>query len=765
MRFADPTWLFAGLIVLAALFAAYLKFDARQRAALAQFASNHLLDRLTGSFSRSRRRLKRLLFSGAIAFIFVALARPQIGYHWEEEKQRGIDILFAIDTSKSMLTQDVTPDRLTRAKLAIIDFVNKLGTDRVGLIAFAGDAFLQAPLTLDYDAFKESLDAIDTNVIPRGGTDIAAAIKEGVAAFGADTKNKKILVLITDGEDLESKGVDAAKVAADQGLTIYTVGVGSPAGGLIPVPGANGGTDFMKDDTGQFVKSHLDEATLRQIASVTGGVYEPLGQRGEGLDKLYSEALATLPKQDVSSRREKVYDDRFQWPLALGVGLLVASLLVGTRRRDVKVDVQPVRSRVDLRTKRPVRRAVTAGAAVLVLAMLAPAAQASPQAAERAYKQGNYDDAEDEYSDAVQAHPNVAPLQFNMGAAAYKAGDFDKALPAFQKALGSDQIELQQQAYYNLGNTQFRVGEKTEASAPDDTVKRWQEAVQAYDAALKLKADDADAKYNREFVQKKLEHLQKQQEKKKDQNKQNEKPDEDQGQKQNPNSQQQNQPNQNQQQNSGSQANNQQNQGQQGQNTQSPNQGQQNGSQQASNSGQQGGQNQANGQQPDKSQGAQGQQQSQNMAQNQQGQNGKPDQQQGNQANGQNPQQSSAQNQAQNGNQQNPNGQPDKQQGQQQTAGAQGNPSQDKGPQGQQNGEGQNPQVAQNGSPGGGHGTPGKDGQQAAGGSEPSTPGVLSREEARELLDSLKNGEHALPVTADVRTGNRPQNQPVLKDW
>src|SRR5277367_2641946 len=286
MKFAEPIWLIAGLAAVAILFWLFRRFDARQRAALAEFASSHLLARLTGSFSPGRRRVKRVLFATAIAFTFVALARPQLGYHWDEEKQRGIDILFAIDTSKSMLTQDVAPDRMTRAKLAITDFVNKLESDRVGLIAFAGDTFLQAPLTLDYDAFGESLDAIDTSTIPRGGTDISSAIQEAQVAFGDGTKNRKILVLITDGEDLEAKGIDAARDAAKDGLTIYTVGVGSPAGGLIPVPGTNGGTDFVKDASGQFVKSHLDESTLTQIAQETGGLYEPLGQHGEGLQAI-----------------------------------------------------------------------------------------------------------------------------------------------------------------------------------------------------------------------------------------------------------------------------------------------------------------------------------------------------------------------------------------------------------------------------------------------------------------------------------------------
>ena len=216
---------------IAGLFWLYRRFDARQRAALAEFASSHLLDKLTASFSPGRRRVKRALFAAAIAFTCLALARPHLGYHWEEQKQRGIDILFAIDTSKSMLTQDVTPDRLTRAKLAITDLVRKLDGDRVGLIAFAGDAFLQAPLTLDYNAFQESLDAIDTSTIPRGGTDISSAIQEAQAALDSETKNRKILVLVTDGEDLEAKGIDAARAAAKDGLTIYTIGVGTPSGG------------------------------------------------------------------------------------------------------------------------------------------------------------------------------------------------------------------------------------------------------------------------------------------------------------------------------------------------------------------------------------------------------------------------------------------------------------------------------------------------------------------------------------------------------
>ncbi len=731
MKFAEPIWLFVGLAALAGLFWLYRRFDARQRAALAEFASSHLLARLTASFSPGRRRLKRALFAAAIAFTCIALARPQLGYHWEEQKQRGIDILFAVDTSKSMLTQDVTPDRLTRAKLAITDLVKKLDGDRVGLIAFAGDAFLQAPLTLDYDAFQESLDAIDTSTIPRGGTDISSAIQEAQAALGQESKNRKILVIVTDGEDLEAKGIDAARAAAKDGLTIHTVGVGSPAGGLIPVPGSSGGTDFVKDASGQFVKSHLDESTLKQIAEATGGLYEQLGQQGQGLQALYDDALSKLPKQDLASRSQRVYNERFQWPLAAGLACLFASLLIGTRRRE---------GEIRKRSQKALQTVSTVGLFALLAAV--SSAQASPQSAEDAYKKGDYAKAEKQYEQAATQDPQTAPLQFNLGAATYKTGEYDKALPAFQKALDTDQVGVQQQAYYDMGNTQYRLGQKTEKSAPQDTIKTWQSAVQSYDAALKLKPDDADAKFNRDFVQKKLDELQKQQpqQQKQDQQKQDQQ------------NQKQDQQNQQNQQQSGSQKN------QQDQ-KQNQNQQQQSGSQQ----------NQQNQKQDQ-----------QNQQNNQAGQQ-KQNQSQGSQANQPDQKQSgSQQNQAQNSKQDQQNqsgqqGQPkDPQSGQQQTAGNQGqqSPANDQSQQ-QQNGGDQKSQMAQNSAkPAGPRGEtiPDKDqsSKQQPSGTEAESgkPGEMTAQEAKALLDSLKNGEHVLTTAADARNaGNHPQDEQTLKDW
>jgi Ca-activated chloride channel homolog len=529
MKFAEPLWLGIGLVAGGALFWAWRRYDARQRAALAAFASSHLHARLTASFSAVRRTWKRGLFLASVLCLFVALARPQAGFRWEEVSRRGIEVVFAVDTSRSMLTPDVKPDRLTRAKLAVHDFVGHLNGDGVGLVAFAGNAFLQCPITLDYDAFNESLDALDTTIIPRGGTDIASAIHETRTALQNRANTDKILILVTDGEDLEGSALEAARAASKDGLKIYAVGVGSANGDLIPMPADQGG-GFVKDDAGQFVKSRLDEAGLKAIAAATGGLYAPLGAQGEGLDRIYQQGLASVTRHDLASRRQKIYTERFQWPLVASLVLLLGSTLIGTRRRVAR---QPERVPAE-----SVRRPLFAKAATATLALLGflsfQQTQASPTTAEKAYEKGDFAAAQSQYAMAAQRDPAKTALQFNVGAAAYKAGQFPQAAEAFQKALAAEpsadpkRLAAQEDAYYNLGNTLYRTGQKTEQSDTQKTLQSWEQAVKTYDAALQLRADDADAKYNRDLVQRKLEQLKKQQQEQQQQNqkdKKDQKPD------------------------------------------------------------------------------------------------------------------------------------------------------------------------------------------------------------------------------------------------
>jgi Ca-activated chloride channel homolog len=520
MQFAQPLWLLVGLATCTFLLWRYRKFQIQQRTTLARFAAVRLLDRLTVSVSPGRRKAKQWLFILGVVCLFVALARPQVGYEWQETHRRGLELLFAVDTSKSMLAQDVKPDRLSRAKLAVHDLVDKLNGDGVGLVAFAGNAFLQCPVTLDYDAFRESLDALDTKVIPRGGTDIAAAIREAEAIFRTRAAAEKILVLITDGEDLGGEGIAAAKEAAKNGVKIFAVGVGSTTGELVPVPNEDGGTDFARDASGQLVKSHLDEVTLKQITEATGGMYQPLGPQGEGLGAIYDQGLRSLTRHDLSSRQAKVYLEQFQWALLAALGCFIAEMLIGTRRkvREVKTGQRPVRAK-SAWARGPATIA-TVAVGLALLGTTATTRAALPQTAEQAYQKGDFSKSQEEYAAAAAKAPAKAELQFNAGSAAYKAGDLARAAAAFQNTLHTEEVPVQQGAYYNLGNTQFRLGQKTEKSNPKETIETWGQAVRSYDAALQIESGDVQAKHNRDLVKRKIEQLKKQEEQKKQQQQQ-----------------------------------------------------------------------------------------------------------------------------------------------------------------------------------------------------------------------------------------------------
>jgi len=513
MIFAHPVWLLAALVATGALYWVSRRYDARQQAALKQFVSAHLRGDLTQSVSRARIVAKRALFAASLALLCIALAEPQAGFRWEQVKRRGHDIVFAVDTSRSMLTPDVKPNRLERAKLAIDDFVSHLNGDAVGLVAFAGSAFLQTPITLDYGAFRESLNALDTHIIPRGGTDITSAIQETDAALQRRAGSDKIMILVTDGEDLEGNALSAAKVAAKDGLKIFTVGVGTANGELIPLPADQGG-GFLKDDDGHLVKSHLDEAALKALAEATGGTYVPLGAANEGLDTIYREALAPLAKHDLESRSQKIYTERYQWPLGASLALLMCSLLLGTRRRVAAVPPPPQED------KHPLARfALPISTAALGLIGLLPlhSAYASSSSAATAYAQGNFTAAEHDYMAAAQGNPKQPVLQYDAGAAAYKAGEFPQAARAFQASLDASpsgnakRLAEQEDAYYNLGNTLYREGQKTQQSNAEQTVQAWTQAVKAYDAALQLHAQDVDSQFNRDLVSRKLAALKKQQ--------------------------------------------------------------------------------------------------------------------------------------------------------------------------------------------------------------------------------------------------------------
>jgi Ca-activated chloride channel family protein len=516
MRFADPTYLIVAAVVAVVLVALLFALARARRRALEQIGSLRLLPDLTASLSRRRRLLKQVAVVLGATLVFVALARPQIGYRWEEAHRRGVDVLFAIDTSKSMLTRDVKPNRLERAKLAVRSLVQKFPGDRVGLVAFAGSAFVQTPLTLDHGIFDESVAALDTNVIPLGGTDLASAIAKADKALAGDAHNK-VLVLITDGEDLSGDALAAAEQAGKDGVVIYTLGVGTPKGELIPEPGPDGQTQFVRDETGALVTSRLGEELLGRIARATGGDYRPLGDSGQGLESLYRDELSKLPQSDLASRNVRVPLERYQWPLGVALVLLGIEPLVGERRRARR----QAQSMASGPSSRAPGRAAALAAGVAAL-LVAPVAAASPQSAESAYRKGDFGAAEQQYAAAAKGAPSDPRLSFNLGAAAYRKGDFDEASEAFESTLRAEDLGLQEQAYYNLGNTSFRVGEAKLANKDVEATKgAWKRAIGEYEGALRLRADDADARFNLELVKRRLADLEKKEEQQKQDQEQN----------------------------------------------------------------------------------------------------------------------------------------------------------------------------------------------------------------------------------------------------
>ncbi len=331
-HFQEPLWLWLavlGPLILLALYWHAARGRSRQLAAL---ATPHFLAELTRSHSSLRRAIKHGLLVIAVAAIGVAMARPQWGEeHLDSTRLLGEDIVFALDCSRSMLASDVAPNRMERAKLAMLDFVQRHGRGRVGLIAFSGQAFLQCPLTFDYSAFEEALNSIDEKTIVVPGTDVGRALEEAVQAMDKKSK-RKIVLLITDGEDLEKGGIKTAEKLAEQGAVVYTVGVGTPAGAEIRVLNEQGVPELVRDAQGEVVRSRLDEPTLRKIAEATHGGYYLLGPLGEGLAKVRSALLSAESSSDAAGAN-KLGVDRYHVPVALVLVLLVSESLIGTRKR------------------------------------------------------------------------------------------------------------------------------------------------------------------------------------------------------------------------------------------------------------------------------------------------------------------------------------------------------------------------------------------------------------------------------------------------
>ena len=743
MTFGAPQWLW-GLFLIPLLAALFIRSEQRGLKRLQEFVSARLLPRLAATVNRPRRIIRFGLQLLGLALAVVSLAQPRWGYTFEDVKRKGLDLLIAVDTSRSMLSNDVQPNRLDRVKLAIQDLIGQLQGDRVGLIAFAGRAFLQAPLTIDYDAVVEALSDLDTKTIPEGGTNISSAITLATQSFGKSAMGNRALVIFTDGEELSGDALKTAKEAADAGVRIFTVGVGTPQGSLIPVTGDDGQTGFVKDASGQVVKSKLDDKRLREIAQATGGFYLHLENGPRSMQKIQNEGLSKMQAAEMDVRLSRRPIERYEWSLGAALIALALSILIPERKR----------ARERASAAAPVGKAVhgVAGApagatatAVLLMMFVSSSVFATAPGLD-AYHSGKFEDAYGQFQQTLKTHPESRAedkLQFDSGAAAYKLKDYSKAMESFSQALLSQDIGLQSKGHYNLGNTLYQRGETQKSD--DKKLSDWTNALNHYEQTLKLDPQNKDAKDNYDYVKKKIEEL-----KNKKQSQPSPSPSPQQKNDQNKQDKQDKQQQQNQQ-------------DQQDQQQKEKEQQQQNQQQQ-----QQQGQGQ---QQKDQKQDQQSQGQSENQ---------KDQQQKNDQAQAKNEQQKNQQQQQKPGETPSPSPGADKQQGQQTSP----SPGEQQGQQSPSPGEGQNESPSP--SPGEGEGengtpspTPGeskkfagevkgsgedksqkppdKNAQVAE--AEPEKEGQMSQRQAEALLESMKDEE------ARVQLDERRATHRVYKDW
>ncbi len=333
IRFAHTEYLY--LLLLIPLFIGlYAVWAAWRKRALKRFGDLKVIQTLMPGYSSGKPFLKFIIILTAFIFFVVGVSDPQVGSKLEKVKRQGIDLFLVLDVSNSMLAEDIKPNRLERAKMAISNLIDRLQGDRIGIVVFAGNAYKQLPLTTDYSAAKLFLSAVDTKIIPTQGTAIGEAINMAVQSFD-DKQHNKAIVVITDGENHEDDAVGAAKNAVEKGIKVFTIGMGLPEGSPIPLYDRNGNKlGFKKDRSGKTVITKLNEDMLRQIAAAGNGSYVRAGNASTGLSKVLDD-INKIQKKEIETRQFTDYEDRFQIFLALALILMLVELLITNRKSKI----------------------------------------------------------------------------------------------------------------------------------------------------------------------------------------------------------------------------------------------------------------------------------------------------------------------------------------------------------------------------------------------------------------------------------------------
>ena len=494
LRFEHPDYLWF-LLLIPALGAGFFFLNVWQKEQVRRFVGNILVAQLAPEASLAMRIIKQLLVLSVLACLILTLANPQVGTRLEEVKREGIDLFVALDVSLSMKSEDIRPSRLEKAKRDVSELLRKLSGDRVGMVVFAGDAFVQFPLTTDYAAADLFLSAIDVDAVPIPGTMIGSAIEVALKSFSKDAPTQKAIVVVSDGENTEGDVMGAVEDAKKIGVRIYSVGMGTADGGPIPIYNQNGErADYKRDQSGSIVLSKLDETMLQQIASITGGTYHRATSGGNEIDDIFKE-LSSLEKVEFGTKQVTGYETRYQYPLSVAILLLILELMLSARRGKLVARL---------------KKFLPAAAAMFFLLILSRSSTAQTvrshvSEGNRVYEKKRYTDAEVEYKKALEKNPKSKEAQFNLGNSYYKQERFDEALREYgNSGAAMKSPEERAETYYNAGNSLYRSN-------------KYQEAVEAYKHSLKLNPNDDDTRYNLQMARAKLKQQEQQKQQKKDQ--------------------------------------------------------------------------------------------------------------------------------------------------------------------------------------------------------------------------------------------------------
>ena len=471
-RFEDPIYLWLLVLIPVLALIRFISYR-NQKKRLRKFGEPALLKELMPDVSRFRPSVKFWILQGALALLVLMLARPQMGTKISQEKRVGIETIICMDISNSMLAEDIVPSRLDRSKMMIENLVDHFSNDKIGLIVFAGDAFVQLPITSDYVSAKMFLSSIDPSMIATQGTDIGRAIDMATHSFTPEEGIGRAIIVITDGENHEGGAVEAASAAKDAGMRVYVLGVGSSKGSPIPIPGTD---DYMKDNTGNTVMSALNEQMCKELAQAGGGAYIHVENNSAAQDQLDNE-LDKLSKKETTATLYSEFDEQFQAFGLLALLLLVLEICVLDRRN-------PLLKNISLFGKK--KRAAA------MLCLLLVAASASAQMTDRQYirqgnkqfRSGDYANAEVSYRKAIEKNAKNPQAAFNLGNALMAQKKDSAAVEQFQGAARLETNPLRKaQAYHNMG-------------VICQTHKMYGEAIEAYKNALRLNPKDDETRYN-----------------------------------------------------------------------------------------------------------------------------------------------------------------------------------------------------------------------------------------------------------------------------